>query len=332
MKGARMSALPIARFCGGSVALGEAHGAGRSAALSSAAHAIWAGVDAEELQRRTARLTAEELEEITSWHRPTPWKLADGHVLDYADAKRETTYALTVDGELCEPDHPDCLTVGHSDAEWLHDGCIYLGDIKRSVWTTPDGPRSLQLQAYGYCAALRAGAHSFRCGIWAATEGEWRWDAPVDMHDLEAASLAVTILAAADVDRNEYATGPHCQQCYGRLHCKEYLLPVNDPAAVLAPMAEPGGITSENAYAMLELVQRAEKLVERAKDNLKAFAAQEAIRDGKGKVWRPVRGNDESERFDAARLKLEHPELVAQYTVKGPPRAMGCRWLNETKQ
>ena len=85
--GHRMSSLPIAEFCGQAPVLGAQHGAGRAAAMSTAAHALFARqADAD---TKLARLTADERNEVRVWQSPLPHRFENGDIFDYSTSERE---------------------------------------------------------------------------------------------------------------------------------------------------------------------------------------------------------------------------------------------------
>jgi len=335
MAGHRMSSLPVAQFCGASAALSAKHGAGRAAAMSSAFHALLAGDAAGDRERgRLARLTPEELAEIQTWKRPPDVIPHPTITLPLHLAKHETEHALSKDGYPCDP--KDALTVGHSDLLFVVDvestgpdvgRYAVIVDFKRSTFTTEDGPESLQLLAYGLSAALESHCTHFQVGIWPLTDGDgMEWGPVYETQSFEAAAIWERIREAASSSPTEYATGPHCRRCYGRPHCQEYLLPVSDPAAALAPLSVPGGLTAANAPEVLALYERAKVVMELVKDNLEAFAEREPIRGADGKIWRKVTcANGPS--FNGKAFQAEHPELAQKYTSPGKgTRSMGFRW------
>ncbi len=295
----RMSSLPLSQFCGASAALSAQHGAGRAAAVSTAFHARCAGsLDAPKL---LALLTDEEREELEGWHVP-PDVVLEGIVLRYADAEKELELALNRFGQPCEPQ--DAITVGHLDFAWVHrfEGhpdpgqtharYAYVADIKRSRFTSTDGPESLQLHAYGWAFAKQNECEAYCTGIWVATDGEWQWSSEMVVFGTERANLIWERLRhAAENNTGEYATGPHCNNCYARLHCQEFLvpaaalvragLPTQDEIVLLEPAA---------AGALLQKVDAASAMLEALKKTMKAAvtSGKMSVTNGNGKKWVPV--------------------------------------------
>ncbi len=338
----RMSSLPIVRFCSAAGKLGEKHGAGRAAAISSAFHANAAETD--EAPALLARLTPEEREEIDTWYLPTDVTFPDGTNLVYAEAEREFETMLDRDGEWTD-DPEKAVSIGHPDMRWIAhhkmDGrdvkICYIGDLKKTDFSSPDGVRSLQLIGYGFAEASRHDCDGFCVGYWNLTEGGWDWGEIIEI-GFDSIGLLDQVMHAVMNTDGEYATGSHCQNCWERLHCQEYLLPIHDPEAALFPLSKPGGLTKDNALGILELVQRAKKLLPAAEAQLKAYAKENGgIPAGNGKVWRKRIGKGGNEVLDKGKLvkhmQAEHPEICRDFTYVAPPGAdRGHHWCKEAKK
>lgn len=291
-KGNRMSSLEMTQFCGQAGRL-SGMGSGRPAMQSTVFHALCARADNRD--ELCALLTEEEFAEIQGWLRPTPVDLGQGRVLVYEDSDKELAVALDSSGCYVDPESPDAVTVGHLDFAWVVevDGrrIAYVGDIKRSEYTVAVGTESLQLHAYGLAYAGKHNCHAYAVGIWAAMEGLWQWSEIIDLESAQAFTYARRVVAAAMNVSTDYAMGPHCRKCYGRFRCPAWLIPPELAASKLGMFTENGAadLTDEKAADLLLTVQRAEDTIEQSKKHLKTFAVRNAgIRDGKGKVWRPV--------------------------------------------
>lgn len=261
-----------------------------------------------------ARLSAAEQGEVSAW-RPPACAVIDGRELHWADARREERVEISN------------ITAGHPDGYWLVGEGVIVGDLKRSSWTTPDGPASLQLLAYGYGLAAQHGCAWFRTGVWSLTEGGWQWGDKVEMGTIQAACIFERIAAAALSDPAQFATGPHCSHCYARSHCREYLLPVADPEGALAPLAHAGGITADNFVAARRLYERAAVYLEAVKKGLDGFLEQHGpvpSEDGRLVLRQVVSKGAPS--LDRAALERDHPELVRSYLRPAAPRSGGYRW------
>lgn len=290
--GHRMSSLPVTEFCGQAGVLSQM-GSFRYAAMSSAFHALVAkSPNATDLM---LRLTADEMAEISRWKRPPDVDVGQGRILRYADAEKEIAVAIDGSGSYVDPQSPRAVSVGHFDFGWVVEGVgfklAYVGDIKRSEFTVEEGCESLQLHGYGLAYATKHDCDGYVVGIWAAVEGLWQWSAVIDLEGREALTYAKRVVGAARNTSPDYAMGPHCRKCYGRMRCPAWLLPPEAAKTSLAPLAlGSAGLTHDNAGELLLAVQRAEDTCTAAKANLREWAARNGgIRDAKsGKVWLPV--------------------------------------------
>lgn len=275
----RISRLPIAEFCGRSGELDL--GSGRAAAMSTAFHAICSV--APDVIRKTAALTEAEREELKTWHRPTQVPFDDGTVLTYEAAEKESTVGIDSRGRFSlDPEVAVCI--GHLDMAWTVEKqfnvaarVCYVGDIKKTHWTTLDGPESLQLHGYGFALAAREHATHYACGLWIAEDGVWNWGKLVDLESSEAADVWDRILHAATNQGGEFRTGGHCRSCYSRLRCPAYLVPVESTHA-LAPL-NGGEVTNEQALHLLHQYQRAEDTLKAVGGFLKEYARRTPIYD-----------------------------------------------------
>lgn len=266
--GNRISLLPVSRYCGLAAKLSEEHGAGRAAAMSSAFHAQTAG--APDAKAKLAQLTPKELAEISNWTKPTPAML-NGERLTYETADKEQVVGLTKDGEWA--DSGEVLTCGTLDFAWVRDGVAYIGDMKKSRWTT-SGPDSLQLLTYGWAWAKKHGCHSFCVGLWIIEDAEWQWsDKVYRVDDFDALDLWSLIAHAASNTDGQASFGAHCSDCYGRLHCPEFVAPASLAETVLAPAVAGGPIDDPVKLAELyAFCERVEGLIEVVKEQAKEAA------------------------------------------------------------
>lgn len=333
MTGHRMSILPIAQFCGQAPILSAQYGAGRAAAMSTAFHVRCESGSSPKSQALYALLSDLERAEVDSWQFPANVIYADGCALDYQSAEKELAVGLDDWGYYADPSE-DCLSVGHLDMAWTRDvggmKCAFIGDIKKSVWTTADGPDSLQLQAYGWAYAQKTGCEAFATGLWIATDGEWLWSKEMVVLDSERGrAIWERIFHAASNASKEFATGQHCRSCWARLHCPEYVLPAAAAQTWLAPVAAGQVPTAESAGEMVLRLQAAEDVLDKAKKNI-----QEWIRRGElhivhpetGKVYVPVEMKGR-ESVDAAKLKSELGAKADHFLKRGAPFTQ-FRWVN----
>lgn len=324
-----MSLLPIVRFCGKAGALAREYGAGRPAAMSQAFHASQAG--GGEAASLLALLTDSERAEVEKWNPVADVVIGDA-VLVYREAEKELAVGLDEFGAYCEPGSPDCISVGHLDFGWVHQTddfqrIAYVGDIKKTVWTTIDGPESLQLHAYGWAFARKYGCDAYCTGLWCATEGEWLWSKEmVALSSERGQQIWEAIYSAATKSEAEANTGGHCRSCWSRLHCPEHVLPAALASTELAPLAAGHLPTAEEAPEFLARLQTLGELVDLCKKNLQEAVRRGAIRiEANGKVWGPIQVKGRAS-VDVAKLREELGD-VARFMKQGAPFDQ-FRWIN----
>jgi hypothetical protein len=326
--GNRMSSLPVTQFCGQAGILGSM-GSGRSAAQSSAFHALCA--KAENANELVTRLTDEEYQEMLSWKHPGDVDLGNGHVLRYADAETEVEVAIDDGGSYVDPKSPKAISIGHLDFAWvvvIHGVKLaYVADIKRSEFTTKEGPNSLQLHGYGLAYAGKHECDGYVTGIWAAVEGTWQWGEIVDLETREAVTLAKRVIAAAMNVSPEYSMGPHCRDCYGRLRCPAWLLPPEVAQTSLAPVAQGQELTDESAGKLLLTLQRYQDTAKAVEANLREYAARVGGIRHNGQIWKPVLCQGR-ESVSIARVREAFGEDADRVITRGKPFEQ-FRWTKE---
>lgn len=288
MRGNSWSMLDISRFCGQAAKLSKAHGAGRAAAMSKARHAAMAGeLDAKEL---ALSLTPEEIEQIQGWRAPDPFEVGSV-TFRYEDALKEWQAGLNSRLEWCPYGDPEAVTRGIADMLWSAnvDGTptLILGDAKRSRFTSR--PDSLQLVAGALAAGSRFKVDKIHLGIWVLEDSEWIWAEPFDLRDMDAAQYAQWIRHAAQ-NHGSYSTGPHCDGCFSRLYCPEYLYPPEMAHSELKMFAQGWEPSSQDEVVeLLMKAERAKKTAESVIDNCRAWAREHGGKLQAGeKVYRPV--------------------------------------------
>lgn len=324
----RMSSLPTAKYCGLAPVLGAKYGAGRAAAVSSAFHAQCAGDPSLLL-----RLTDEERADLADWKRPTDVVLEDGIVLAYADAEKELEVMLPHPTDfLAEP------MVGHLDFAWVRQlpkpsvktMIAYVADIKKSRWTTVDGPESLQLHAYGTAYAELRGCLGYCTGIFIPETAEWMWSKGITwLGSMEHNEILAELIAAGTHTADKGSTGAHCSNCYSRLHCPEWTLPAVLSTTALAPVAEGIVPTPEQAAEMVRWIAAldGEKgLLAKAKGHLKEWVRRGhlTVIDG-NKQWVPVTTAGR-ESVDREKLEAELGGDAKRFIRKGPD-FLTYRWI-----
>lgn len=287
--GNRVSLLPITKYCGQAGRLSQLSGSGRAAVMSQWFHAHCAG-KLSEADIWWSGLTLDEREEVQGWVKPTDVELDGGVLLRYSDAKKELEISL---------DFGLVSSLGHLDMAWgpvVVDGvkCVYVGDIKKSSWTTLDGPDSLQLHGYAMAYALLTGAEAYVTGLWIATEGEWRWATEMVMLGTEQSARIFDELshAAGNVD-GEYSMGVHCGDCYGRMKCPQYTLAALQSPGWLEPMIEGkdlSEIDDATLVRMLIAAKQTKEIGERVIKNVNALVdrGRRLADENSGKVYATV--------------------------------------------
>lgn len=265
--------------------------------MSKAFHAKCAG--SPDAFRLIGALSPIERDEIAEWKMPADAVVNDWCVLDYASSVKELEVGLDHFGGFTS-EQEGALTWGHLDFAWVREvegmRVAFVADIKKSVWTTPEGPDSLQLHAYGMAFAQKTDCQAYCTGIWAAKEGKWLWSTDIVVLGGPKSDELWQRISGAAMNAGEASTGRHCDSCYARLHCPEYLLPgvVTDALAKEVAIHDPKDIENltliqAEVVRLINWADRAEELAELVKKNLR-----EAVRRGRlvieqdGKVWTPV--------------------------------------------
>ncbi len=334
--GNRMSSLPVSRYCPKASKLGEKYGAGRAALMGSTFHAVCSDPGGEETKLLLMQLTESEMEDILQWHKPTDIDLGDT-VLSYAIADKEFEVALNSQAGRCAADDPDCITVGHVDCAWVVETewsrIAYVCDLKKSEWTVKTAPeKSLQLLAYGLATAQKLECDSFCVGIWACMEGGYDWSDIIELDGDVAKDAWERVKHAAMNTEGEARTGAHCSDdCYGRLHCEEHLLPgaMALQPDTLAAMQEDSEDEMNNATALelLLLSKSVEDVLKVVKGNLKAYARRQPIVDeASGKRYCAVESRGKMG-LDKAQLERDQPGLLDKYQRRGNPFPT-MKWKN----
>lgn len=327
---ARMSALPVLQYCGQAQILGASSGAGRAAAIGTAFHAVCS--NAPERDSLLARLSDRERAEVDELIKPAPF-MWDGVSLNYEAAYRERKVALTAEGLPCEYGSDEAFVQGTADLQWFVDRpgkrTVIVVDIKKTAFAAPDGALTLQAIGYAVAFARHFNADGYVTGIWDATNGEYRWSDWFDVWGEEASLHWERIVAAANNHGGEYSLGTHCQSCYARGKCPQYLLPLDLAETSLAPFTTEEALTDEKAIEGLQLAERAIKTAQAVKDRIEMHALERGglVDEARGKVWGPTRVKGRAS-LDRKRLEAENPELAMRYTKFGSEYNQ-FRWTNK---
>lgn len=325
-RGHRLSLLGVSRFCPQAATLSERYGAGRAAAISAAFHAKMAQTPGYRLA--LAKLTESERLDLEQWKAPGDIVTMEGDqrvLLDYASAEKEVLVGLNEHGGYVDPTQSDVFLRGYIDFAWVREvhgkRVAYVCDIKRSEWTTVEGPDDLQVVAYGFAFAEMRECDAFVTAIWSAMEGTWTWGEFVELGEPASIDLWRSVRAAGSNTTGNAVTGQHCRGCYARLHCPEHVLPAVTASTELAGLAEGQELTPGNALKALLTIQAAEEVLDKAKETLKeAVNRGLVIRDTKtGKVWKMIqcRGR-ESVKMDELRAEIGE-EVFSRFVKRGAP-------------
>lgn len=246
------------------------------------------GLQAGELVLADGEELLPETEQILKWIRATFVEHAEFHV------QRRVTLRDPETGEELTSGTPDLLVVLRAQrrivvVDWKKIGQWWAGHL-----AAPD--QNLQQLIYGVAAslefALDTPIDSFKVILACFDADGVRPQESQEIQQSEWWDVIRRVKAVPRVDvdgREPEATkGEHCQNCYQRMHCSAYLLPImsdaaatasqDEPKGELTPLMEPGALTSETALGVIEwlgragdVIRRAEKLRDLVQENLEAF-------------------------------------------------------------
>lgn len=230
---------------------------------------------------------------------------------------------------------PDEL-VGTADYVKLAGDTALVVDLKTGQSETPHPSRNAQLRFLAIAAARAYGVSSVRIGVLHAPEGRepwWSWA------ELDAFALAEVLAELKTmVERINYARrdvaqgktprltiGDHCNHCPARFGCPGRAgmakRLAGEPEAVVMDLK--AMLTPETAALALQRWRAAKKFLEEVGGALYAFAKENPIHVGEGRVWGPV--TTEREVIDA---ELALPVLEAKY---GPEIAKAAMSFETSK-
>lgn len=313
---ARFSRLPVLQYCGQAQRLGELGAGSRASAIGTAFHAKCSG--SPEALALYARLTTDEKADVDKLIPPVSTAV-NGIELNYTDMEQEVAVKFMAGDEV--------LVQGTADMACHRERIAYVCDIKRSSFTVPDGPASLQVIGYAVSYAQANDCLGYVPGIYDATAGEWIWGEYVDLYSEQHEDNVGLIEAAARNDGGEYNVGTHCSQCYARTQCPQFLMPPDVAFTTLEPFSAPGLVNHDNAAELMVLCQRAIDTAEAVKGYIKEFVRENGPIRHNGKIWKGVPTKGKAS-LDRVALEKDHPDLCQSYTKFGNPYDT-FRWVND---
>lgn len=207
---------------------------------------------------------------------------------------------------------------------WTRD--LVIVDLKKREqvqWgKVPDPDNNLQLHAYAIAHALRDGYERYRVclltfgdgraeALWSGTYTSVEWRPFLER--IKAICLRPHGTSGEDPPGR---AGPHCTDCYPRIHCPHWALPAHQGPSALAPFME-GGLTKANVERAYLAAKAVKEMGERALELVQAFR----LLHGPGSVmvgdksWEPVQT---SGRKTADVAALERDGLD-RYVKQGQP-------------
>lgn len=183
---------------------------------------------------------------------------------------------------------------------------VAVVDLKTGLADVPHPSRNPQLRFLALAAATAHGVSSARGGILKAPEGQsprWSW-ATFDAFELEVIASELRSLverigyARNDVQRGKtprLTVGEHCNHCPARFGCPARVAMAKrlagEPEAVVMDLK--AMLTPENASMALARWKAARKAIEEVGGALYAYAKENPIAVGDGRVWGPVESSRE---------------------------------------
>lgn len=319
----RASSLDAKALCGKAPSLNL--GAGRSAAMSTAFHALCHDPVSEDARTKLARLTKAEREAIEQWHSPHGLSLeGDNEGLAYSDAEREFQLAVKRGWVPCAVDDSEAWLTGHPDMAWVKGDTLVIGDLKRTRFTAPPPGESLQTLAYVAMMHARDHGKAVRFAYvahWYLEEGVWDVSGLIDLHSLEAADIYARLEHAIENASDEYSTGPHCSGCWSRLRCPAHMVQI-DADRIAVPGLPTDEVTDDDVGRLLV----AQKQLEDTAAAIGAFTKDYVRARGlpivyEGKQWGP---NTQAGRKSLDRAAVEselaaHGKSLSDFETQGQP-------------
>jgi hypothetical protein len=207
----------------------------------------------------------------------------------------EHKFALLPSGELCDWEDPNRITRGKIDAWWEEPGLVVVRDDKKGFLLVSHPADNLQLGVYAKALLQIPGLPwGVKCRAEIANPTKeppgrlvQHVYGPGEIDALWQRFLRADLKASGPKVLAE--PGPACSVCWQRQQCDARLLPamMGEPGD-LAPFSkgDPGIQTHEQALKGLLLIEAMDEVVDRAKEQLKAWTTVNGpIRSG-DKAWK----------------------------------------------
>ena len=155
---------------------------------------------------------------------------------------------------------------------------------------------NLQLHAYAIAQVLHRAMKSYRTCFLTFGDGkaEAIWSRAYTCAEWLPILKRIRVICARESQRGDNEplgkAGPHCTDCYSRVHCRHWALPAHQGPSVLEPFTRPGGITVENAGQGLLAIKALREIADRAEAQLQAFRELQgpgSVIVGE-KTWEPI--------------------------------------------
>lgn len=253
--------------------------------------------------------------------------------LRHPDLRSEAAYAYSIDSfdpATGEPVKPARLLGYHMGRFYKQTPSEFAGaadfvrvlptqaivvDLKTGMSDTPHPRRNMQLRFLSLAVARYHGVDTVTAGVLHAAPGQavwWSWSR-FDAFDLEEIAIELHSLAQrigyarSDVARGKtprLTVGEHCNNCPARHGCPARVAMAKrlagEPEVVVMDLK--AMLTPESAALALQRYRAAKKAIEEVGGALYAFAKENPIALGDGRVWGPV--TKEREEIDAEKAWL----------------------------
>lgn len=282
---------------------------GPAAKLGTAFHAMRSGSSSW-----SDGLTAAEIKLCMTWNEQVSERFGQLISVKSGELVKEYSVGLDANGNYCDYNSLDAVTGGTVDAAWESGDLCTVIDYKTGE-RYPEG-WELQLAVYGLALAHKWKCHIMRLGIYLCREDRWIWTEDIPLDSEQAGTLYGRIMDAAKA-QPVAKIGSHCGECWQRQHCPARLLPAYSGVTALVPFIEANGLCLTNLGQAYQLVGAMSDIVDRAKEQIRAFVYQQGgsvpLGDGKELVLTEVQGRESA---DLAAIKEAG---LTQYIKRGSP-------------